>query len=154
MTANSNYLVEVAPARPESGSTPSAGPVYRHVAGKDNFPTIEVNTLYELFLRSSTKYANEKCLGHRPKLANGEVGAFEFKTYKQVADEVSRVASGLASLGIIKDSRVGVFGANCPEWMIAMQVGVRLIQKMGTASFTCGQRHRGLRRSCLLRDSI
>jgi long-subunit acyl-CoA synthetase (AMP-forming) len=49
-------------------------------------------------------------------------GKFEFLTYKQVHTKVAHVAAGLSSLGIQTKQRVGVFGINCPEYMIAMQV--------------------------------
>ncbi len=37
---------------------------------------------------------------------------------------MAAVASALRALGVQPQQRVGVFGANCPEWMIAMQVGL------------------------------
>ena len=36
------------------------------------------------------------------------------------------VASGLKAIGVPVKGRVGVFGANSPEWMITMQVRPRL----------------------------
>lgn len=35
---------------------------------------------------------------------------------------MAAVASALRALGVQPQQRVGVFGANCPEWMVAMQV--------------------------------
>lgn len=116
------FLCEVAPGVPAEGETPSRSAIFRNTVARNDFPTLEVSTLYDLFTRSATKYAKEPCLGLRPKLANGEVGPFQFKSYKEVADDVANVASGLSGFGLQKGARVGVFGANCPEWMIAMQV--------------------------------
>ena len=31
------------------------------------------------------------------------------------------IASGLKAVGVPTKGRVGVFGANCPEWMLTMQ---------------------------------
>ena len=39
----------------------------------------------------------------------------------QVSVKVSSFASGLQAVGLQAKGRVGVFGGNCPEWMIAMQ---------------------------------
>jgi hypothetical protein len=35
---------------------------------------------------------------------------------------VTAVASGLAAQGLKRGDRVGVYGANCVEWMLALQV--------------------------------
>ena len=40
----------------------------------------------------------------------------------QTAEKVAKIASGLKAVGLSAKGRVGVFGANCPEWMITMQV--------------------------------
>jgi hypothetical protein len=50
------------------------------------------------------------------------VGDYIYRTYSQVNAIVKDVASSIAGLGVKKGDRVGVFGANCPEWMITMQV--------------------------------
>lgn len=55
-------------------------------------------------------------------LDNGKAGDYVFKTYAEVQKDVIQIASALRGLGIEPGQRVGVFGANCPEWMIAMQV--------------------------------
>ena len=119
------WLLETEPARPAEGDVPSASPVYRHkvTAGK-GFPAhvVDFSTLYELFEKSSAKFPNRPCLGKREKAADGTVGPFVFKTYAQVKEDVVNVASALRSLGVEPQQRVGVFGANSPEWMTAMQV--------------------------------
>jgi len=43
-------------------------------------------------------------------------------TYGEVAAQVAQIAAALAGLGLGKNDRVGVYGANCGEWMISMQV--------------------------------
>lgn len=55
---------------------------------------------------------------------NGAVGEYQFLSYKQVAEQVAQLASGMAAAGVQPQERVGVFGANSPEWMMAMQVWV------------------------------
>ncbi len=60
--------------------------------------------------------------GKRHKNDKGEVGPFVFKKYKDVHADVVLLASALRQLLINPGQRVGVYGANCPEWMEAMQV--------------------------------
>ena len=43
-------------------------------------------------------------------------------TYQEAAARVEAAGSALVARGISPKERIGVFGANCPEWMIAMQV--------------------------------
>ena len=118
------WVVQVGPARPGSASQPSAGPVYRNVAAKDGFPTIEPTTLYHLFDSSVKAYGDRECLGRR-EVKDGVAGPFVFKTYKEVGEEVAKIASGLMALGVKPQQRVSVLGANCTEWMVAMQVGAQ-----------------------------
>ncbi|KAG2439883.1 hypothetical protein HYH02_010513 [Chlamydomonas schloesseri] len=125
-STNYKYLVEVEPARPASGDKPSASPVYRSVYAKDGFPTVDFKTLFEMFEQSAAKYPDNQCLGKREKNEKGEVGAYVFKTYKEIHTEVANVASALRALGVNPAQRVGVFGANCPEWMVAMQACNRM----------------------------
>jgi long-subunit acyl-CoA synthetase (AMP-forming) len=40
----------------------------------------------------------------------------------QVAGKVAAAASAYAALGLQAGDKVGICGANCPEWMMAMQV--------------------------------
>ncbi|KAL6748618.1 hypothetical protein V8C86DRAFT_3146505 [Haematococcus lacustris] len=121
--ASNKYIVAVGEARPASadGKIPSASAIYRHAGSKDGLPSIEPLTLYELFVQAVEKFPSNPCLGQRPKNADGTVGDFVFKTYKEVGEEVELLASGLRHVGVNPKSRVGVLGANCPEWMIAMQ---------------------------------
>jgi long-subunit acyl-CoA synthetase (AMP-forming) len=92
---------------------------------KDGFPSIEATTLFELFQNSVAKYSGEKLLGWRPiDAATGKAGPYEWLTYGEVNKKVEAIASGLAGLGVKAGDRVGVYGVNCCEWMMAMQVGV------------------------------
>lgn len=118
----SKYLIQVGEIRPGKEGKPGASKVLRHVAAKDGFPTPDVATLYEVFDMSAKKYASNKCLGYRP-IADGKPGDYKWYTYAEVAAKVKDIASGLASIGIEPGQRVGVYGANCCEWMMVMQVG-------------------------------
>ena len=95
-------MVEVGPARPATAVQPSAGPVYRHVDAEERFPTIQPTTLYKLFDSSVRQHADLECLGMR------------------------EVKCGVA-VGVKPHQRVTVLGPNCPEWMVAIQVGQWII---------------------------
>lgn len=120
------YVVTVGEARPAAGDVPSASPVYRHASAKDGFPELGPKTLFELFEQSVAKFSDKKCLGHRPKLTDGTRGPYEWRTYAQVKEEVALLSSGLAQIGGAPGCKIGVFGGNCPEWMLAMQACNRL----------------------------
>jgi long-chain acyl-CoA synthetase len=89
---------------------------------KEAFPALDgATTLFELFQRSVGKYPNNECLGRR-ETVNGQPGPYTYLTYKQTDEQVTAIASALVNkAGVKPHSRVGVFSANCPEWMIAMQ---------------------------------
>jgi long-chain acyl-CoA synthetase len=139
------YLVEAGPSRPAKGNVPSASKVFRNSVAADGFPTSDHTTLHELFSSSVAKFAAEPLLGWRPidEATGKAAGEFEWMTYEQTAAAVGEVASGLAGLGLAAGNRVGVYGVNCPEWMIAMQVCGWLnmsLCEQGAAAFSC-ERH-------------
>ncbi|SHI09382.1 long-chain-fatty-acid--CoA ligase [Desulfosporosinus lacus] len=53
-------------------------------------------------------------------------------TYKHFGDQVNRLATALADLGIVKGERVGLMGPNCPEWETAffalLKLGAIVVQ--------------------------
>lgn len=73
-----------------------------------------------MFKESCEKFKHRPCLGFRP-IVNGEAKPYEWMTYAEVEEKVIHTASGFASLGLKPREKVGVLGANSPEWMIAMQ---------------------------------
>ena len=118
------YLRPVSEVRQAKDGVPSASRIYRNKIALDGFPDLSkygISTLYELFQFSAKKFAGERCLGYRP-VTGGSVGDYEWLTYAETAQRVDCIASGLAALGLSADDRVGVYGVNCCEWMIAMQV--------------------------------
>jgi long-chain acyl-CoA synthetase len=130
-------LDKVSDSRPAVGDVPSAGPVYRLKGFGKGFPEPNVATLYENFERSVEKFPECDCLGER-NFKTG-TGKFEFLTYKQVHTKVAHVAAGLSSLGIQTKQRVGVFGINCPEYMIAMQACNRMTYECVPVYDTLGE---------------
>ncbi|XP_010523913.1 PREDICTED: long chain acyl-CoA synthetase 1 isoform X2 [Tarenaya hassleriana] len=51
----------------------------------------------------------------------GQVGPYVWKTYKEAYEEVLRIGSALRAAGAEPGSRVGIYGVNCPQWIIAME---------------------------------
>jgi hypothetical protein len=75
---------------------------------------------------------------------NGKAGDYVFMTYSEAGEAVGQIASALATLGLGKADRVGVYGANCCEWMIAMQVGRDELR-----GYPCGCSRHGAARAAL-----
>ena len=121
------WLHQTEGPRQAAGDIPSASAAYRHASAKDGYPTLGVSTLFENFVVSVEKYASNKCLGWREKDKDGVAGPYVWKNYKEVGEEVTLLASGLKAIGAVTKGKVGVFGPNSPQWMMAMQVrGSRL----------------------------
>ena len=78
---------------------------------------MESKTLYDLFIESTQRHADQPFLGHRPRASEPHV----WQTYDQVKTKVHAVAAGLESLGISAGDHVGLYAANCPEWIVAEQ---------------------------------
>ncbi|GBF96698.1 hypothetical protein Rsub_09440, partial [Raphidocelis subcapitata] len=113
-------IAEVAPA------TETHSAIYRCAASKDGFPELGVATLYEAFDRSCKQFSGLPALGHRPIGPDGAAGDFAWLTYGETGERVARLASALAGFGLAAKDRVAVYGANSPEWMMAMQACNRM----------------------------
>lgn len=72
------------------------------------------------------KYGDSPCLGKRDG-----TGPYTFETYAQIGKKVDDIGSAMASKGIQAKSAVGVYGANCPEWMVTMQVSHTVWENCG-----------------------
>ncbi|XP_071738348.1 long chain acyl-CoA synthetase 1-like [Rutidosis leptorrhynchoides] len=101
---------------------PSIGPVYRNLLAKDDFPPVEfdLKSTWDVFRKSVEKYPDNKMLGRR-ELVDGKWGPYKWKTYKTVYNEVLDVASALRASGIDAGCKVGIYGANCPQWIVSME---------------------------------
>eukprot|EP00803_Ostreobium_quekettii_P005717 evm.model.scf_27.6 EVM.evm.TU.scf_27.6 scf_27:41716-47095(+) len=123
-------LAEVAPARPANGDRPSVGPTYRKADFGDRDPALDdTTTLYSMFESSVAQYGAANCLGHRP-VVNGAPQDYVWWTYKETGAKVAALGSALQELGVPAGAKLSVFGANCPEWMLAIQACNRM-------SYTC-----------------
>lgn len=47
-------------------------------------------------------------------------------TYQETSERAAAISSAMASVGVGPHGRAGVYGANCPEWMISMQACNRM----------------------------
>ncbi len=72
-----------------------------------NLPPLKEKTLPELLHRSITHFGDQPALGYAGKKAT---------TYRQLGDNVSRVASFLKENGINEGDRVAILSENSPNW--------------------------------------
>ncbi|PSS11314.1 Long chain acyl-CoA synthetase [Actinidia chinensis var. chinensis] len=116
------FVIEVGPAREAKDGRPSMGPVYRSVFAKDGFPPpIQgMDSCWDIFRMSVETYPNNSMLGHR-EIVNGQPGKYVWLTYKEVFDLVMKVGNSIRSCGIEEGGRCGIYGANCPEWIMSME---------------------------------
>nr|VDD25194.1 unnamed protein product [Brassica rapa] len=107
--------------RGENGK-PSVGPVYRNLLSEKGFPPIDsdITTAWDIFSKSVKKFPDNKMLGWR-RIVDEKVGPYMWKTYKEAYEEVLQIGSALRALGAEPGCRVGIYGVNCPQWIIAME---------------------------------
>lgn len=53
---------------------------------------------------------------------DGVAGPFEFITYEETAELVAAIGSAMAAVGVTAHQKCSIYGGNCIEWMVAMQV--------------------------------
>ena len=101
---------------PPSLVPPAARRRRRARIAADGPPTVPYGSLYEMFVASVDKYGGNKCLGR------SDGASFSWMTYAEVGEAVAEVGAAMAHCGVAPQGRAGVYGANSPEWMMAMQV--------------------------------
>lgn len=101
---------------------PSVGPVYRNPLSKNEFPPPDpdMSTAWDIFRNSVEKYPGNRMLGWR-EVVNGKFGPYVWKTYKDVYEEVLHIGSALRASGAEPGSHIGIYGSNCPQWIVAME---------------------------------
>ncbi|XP_020100489.1 long chain acyl-CoA synthetase 4-like [Ananas comosus] len=114
------HLVEVEKAKVGGGRT--AGPAYRSVFAKDGFPPPipGLDSCWDIFRISVERNPKNRMLGRR-RVVDGKPCEYEWLSYKQVYDIVMRVGASIRSCGVEQGGRCGIYGANCPEWIISME---------------------------------
>ncbi|KAG5041530.1 hypothetical protein JHK85_014006 [Glycine max] len=120
--AEKRFIVEVEKATEGGEGRPSMGPVYRSIFADDLLPPpIEgLNTCWDIFRMSVEKYPARKMLGVR-EIVNGNPGKYKWQTYKEVYDLVMNVGNSIRACGYGEGVKCGIYGANCPEWIVSME---------------------------------
>ncbi|XP_028057391.1 long chain acyl-CoA synthetase 4-like isoform X2 [Camellia sinensis] len=122
MAEEKRFVFEVESAKEAKDGRPSIGPAYRSVFAKDGFPPpIQgLDSCWDIFRMTVEKYPNNPMLGRR-EIVNGEPGKYVWQTYKEVYDLVMKLGNSIRSCGIEEGGRCGIYGANCPEWIMSME---------------------------------
>ncbi|KAL0684357.1 hypothetical protein Bca4012_051205 [Brassica carinata] len=122
MTSEKKFIYEVEAAKEATDGKPSIGPVYRSTLAKNGFPDpIDgIHSCWDIFRTAVEKYPNNRMLGQR-EIVNEKAGKYEWKTYKEVYDIVIKLGNSLRSCGFEEGGKCGIYGANCPEWIISME---------------------------------
>ncbi|GAB2298461.1 Long-chain-fatty-acid--CoA ligase 2 (Long-chain acyl-CoA synthetase 2) (Fatty acid activator 2) [Dionaea muscipula] len=117
-----SFSVKVEDGREGQDGRPAVGPVYRNLLAKNGFPPPdpELNSAWDSFKCSVDKHAGNRMLGWRENI-DGKFGPYIWKTYKQVYEEVLCIGSALHACGAEPGARIGIYGPNCPEWIVAME---------------------------------
>ncbi|XP_040987230.1 long chain acyl-CoA synthetase 4-like [Juglans microcarpa x Juglans regia] len=120
--AQNNFLVEVEKGKEANDRRPSMGPVYRSVFAKDGFPLpIDgMDSCWDVFRMTVERYPENRMLGRR-EILNGKPGNYVWQTYKEVYDLVIKVGNAMRSCGFGEGAKCGIYGVNCPEWIISME---------------------------------
>ncbi|GER42231.1 long-chain-fatty-acid CoA ligase [Striga asiatica] len=116
------YLVKVEEARPASDRNPSAGPVYRSIYAKNGLLEVpsQMDSPWHFFIGSVKKSPNNQMLGRR-QVKDGKAGAYSWLTYQEVYDATLKIGSAIRRRGVNPGDKCGIYGANCPEWIMAME---------------------------------
>ncbi|CAN8314421.1 unnamed protein product [Cochlearia groenlandica] len=117
-----NFAAKVEEGVKGQNGKPSVGPVYRNLLSEKGFPPMDsrITTAWDIFSKSVEKFPDNKMLGWR-RIVDDKVGPYIWKTYKEVYEEVMQISSALRALGAEPGCRVGIYGVNCPQWIIAME---------------------------------
>ncbi|XP_031498971.1 long chain acyl-CoA synthetase 1-like isoform X2 [Nymphaea colorata] len=66
------------------------------------------------------RFPRNRMLGWR-EIVNAKAGGYVWKTFKEAYEEALQIGSALRSSGAEPGCRIGIYGANCPQWIIAME---------------------------------
>jgi long-chain acyl-CoA synthetase len=131
---------------------------------KDGCPRVkdklgkELLTTFDLFDASVRDFAERPCLAHRPNV-NGKYQPYTSITYKQAGELAAQVGAAYKAWGLKPGDKVGIFGANSPEWMLAMQgcnrmslVCVPIYDTLGENAVEYIINHSGAKADCIRRQ--
>ncbi|KAK7341532.1 hypothetical protein VNO80_24464 [Phaseolus coccineus] len=116
------YTVKVEEARSETDEKPSAGPVYRCIYARDGLMELpsDFESPWDFFRDTTKRCPSNPMLGRRQK-TDLKAGPYEWMTYQEAYDAAIRMGSAMRSRGVIPGDRCGIYGSNCPEWILAME---------------------------------
>ncbi|XP_057550300.1 probable CoA ligase CCL6 [Amaranthus tricolor] len=116
------YTVKVEEARAATESRPSLGAVYRCIYAKNGLTGVPegIEAPWDLFCKSVEKYPTNRLLGSR-QIIDGKAGPYEWLTFKEVYDSSLQIGSSIRQRGVNPGGHCGIYGSNCPKWIIAMQ---------------------------------
>ncbi|EWC47214.1 hypothetical protein DRE_03333 [Drechslerella stenobrocha 248] len=162
MTAKPPFSVEVPGATKVDGE----GIPRRHPAAKDGIwerPSDDIHTVWDVVVRSSTKFADVRCVGWRKlitihketkmikKVVDGketevakewayfEKSPFEYITYSQYHQLCKDLASGFVAMGLQKNDRVQIYAATSVQWLSSAHAVMSQGMAITTAYDTLGQ---------------
>ncbi|XP_031483365.1 probable CoA ligase CCL6 [Nymphaea colorata] len=117
-----SYLLKVEEGRPAADGRPSVGPTYRNIYSKDGLlePPEGVDCPWDYFSQSAKRSPENRMLGHR-QILNGKAGAYAWRTYGEVYDQSIRLGSAIRRCNVGPGASCGIYGINCPEWIITME---------------------------------
>ncbi|KAK3021769.1 hypothetical protein RJ639_045091 [Escallonia herrerae] len=117
------YTVKVEGSRPATEEKPSAGPVFRCVYAKDGLLELPagLQSPWEFFSESVKRNPKNPMLGRRRQITDGKAGPYAWLTYAEAYDSAIRCGSAIRGRGVNPGDRCGIYGSNCPEWIITME---------------------------------
>lgn len=116
------YTVKVDDGKPADGNKPSSGPVYRSIYAKDGLKELPdgIESPWEFFSGSVKTSAQNKMLGRR-QVSDGKAGEYAWQTYEEVFELTMKIGCAIRECSVNPGDRCGIYGSNCPEWIIAME---------------------------------
>ncbi|XP_020582943.1 long chain acyl-CoA synthetase 2 [Phalaenopsis equestris] len=121
--AMEEYRVEVEESVAAVGRKPSAGPVYRCVYAKNGFLQLPagIDSPWNLFCKSVKRFPQRQMLGHR-QIVNEKASAYIWQSYEQAYEKAIKIGTAMRRCGgLCPGDRCGIYGSNCPEWLIVME---------------------------------
>ncbi|KAM7258039.1 hypothetical protein ACFE04_013780 [Oxalis oulophora] len=120
--AEMKFLVQVENSKPAKDGMPSTGPAYRNISAADGFPDLPrgLESCWDAFRLSVERCPNNRMLGHR-EIVNGKAGEYVWKTYTEVYDLVIKLGNAIRSCGVQQGNKCGIYGINCPQWIMSME---------------------------------
>ncbi|KAI8026910.1 Long chain acyl-CoA synthetase 2 [Camellia lanceoleosa] len=115
------YTVKVEESKPGSDEKASAGAVYRSIYAKNGLtePPAGMHSPWDFFSDSAKRNPKNPMLGRR-QIVDSMGGPYVWITYDEAYDVAHRVGSALRR-HLNPGDRCGIYGSNCPEWIISME---------------------------------